>query len=256
MDVTLPVKIDTESAKQYMIDVLKTFRTDLGRKLNVEILDESLQEAIRTTNAIRQSIGEIYEMRNQDPTVLPGEDLYNIVRASMIMDRNRVKTMLAETTASLRDRSGGTKPSTVKRILLAGGMCNQPDVYGMIEEAGGALVWDDFCTGARYFSGLTKTEDDPVFQIGQRLLNRVVCPSKHIDLDGRARHIIQLVKDKNAAAVIFLLFKFCDPHAFDYPYLKKHLDEAGIPIMTVEIDDSLPPGGQLKTRFEAFLEML
>jgi len=26
--------------------------------------------------------------------------------------------------------------------------------------------------------------------------------------------------------------------------------------MVVEIDDSLPAGGQLKTRFEAFLEML
>jgi len=135
-------------------------------------------------------------------------------------------------------------------------MCNQPDVYAMIEESGGEIVWDDFCTGARYFTGLTDAGSDPLSSIGERLLNRVVCPAKHADLEGRAEHIIRLVKEKNAQGVIFLLFKFCDPHAFDYPYLKERLERAGIPLMNVEVDDSLPAGGQLKTRFEAFLEML
>jgi benzoyl-CoA reductase/2-hydroxyglutaryl-CoA dehydratase subunit BcrC/BadD/HgdB len=64
------------------------------------------------------------------------------------------------------------------------------------------------------------------------------------------------VKEKKAQGVIFLLLKFCDPHAFDYPYIKQSLDEAGIPVMLMEINDPIPSGGQLKTRFEAFLEML
>lgn len=256
LDITLPVKLDTASAKDYMIDVLKKFRDDLGQKLNVEISDDALQKAIATTNAIRQSIRAIYDTRNLYPHLMPGEDLYNIVRASMIMDRDRLAVMLAETAAELKERAAGAKPASVKRILLAGGMCNQPDVYAMIEESGGEIVWDDFCTGARYFTGLTDTGSDPLSNIGERLLNRVVCPAKHADLDGRAKHIIQLVKEKNAQGVIFLLFKFCDPHAFDYPYLKDLLEKAGIPLMNVEVDDSLPAGGQLKTRFEAFLEML
>ena len=97
---------------------------------------------------------------------------------------------------------------------------------------------------------------DPISRIAGRLLNRVVCPAKHVDLDGRAKHIMRLVQEKNARGVVFLLLKFCDPHAFDYPYIRKSLDEAGIPVMLMEIDDPLPPEGQLKTRFEAFLEML
>ncbi len=256
LDITLPVKLDTASAKDYMIDVLQKFRVDLARKLNVEITDEALQKAITTTNAIRQSIRAIYDIRNLHPRLMPGEDLYNIVRASMIMDRDRLAVMLAETAADLKERAAGAKPAAVKRIMMAGGMCNQPDVYAMIEESGGEIVWDDFCTGARYFTGLTDAGNDPLSGIGERLLNRVVCPAKHADLDGRAKHIIRLAKEKNARGVIFLMFKFCDPHAFDYPYLKERLDEAGIPLMAVEIDDSLPAGGQMKTRFEAFLEMM
>jgi len=256
LDITLPAKLDTASAKDYMKSVLKQFQDDLGQKLKVEISGEALQKAITNTNAIRQSIRAIYDIRNLYPRLLPGEDLYNIVRASMIMDRDELATMLAETAAELKKRAEGAKPTTEKRIMLAGGMCNQPDVYAMIEESGGAIVWDDFCTGARYFTGLTDALGDPLSGISERLLNRVVCPAKHADLDGRAKHIINLVKEKNARGVIFLLFKFCDPHAFDYPYLKERLDEAGIPLMIAEVDDSLPAGGQLKTRFEAFLEML
>jgi bzd-type benzoyl-CoA reductase N subunit len=256
LDITLPVKLDTASAKDYMMNVLKKFRDDLGEKLKVKISDDAVGKAIVITNAIRQSVRAIYDIRNQYPQLMPGEDLYNIVRASMIMDRERLAMMLAETAAELEQRAAGAKPASVKRILMAGGMCNQPDVYAMIEESGGAIVWDDFCTGARYFTGLNDAGSDPLSSIGERLLNRVVCPAKHAGLDGRADHIIQLAKEKNAQSVIFLLPKFCDPHAFDTPYLKERLEKAGIPLMNVEVDDSLPAEGQLKTRFESFLEML
>jgi len=257
LDLVLPVKLDTPSAQDYMADVLKKFRTDLGRALQVDITDEAMQKAIITTNAIRQSIRTIYELRSQHPRLLSGEDLYTVVRASMIMDRDRLVTLLAETVTELKAKAGREKEDTsLKRIILAGGICNHPNIYPMIENAGGAIVWDDFCTGARYFTEMIDEGTDPISRIAGRLLNRVVCPAKHVDLDGRALHIIRLVKEKNARGVIFLLLKFCDPHAFDYPYIKKSMDEAGIPVMLLEIDDPIPAEGQLKTRFEAFLEML
>lgn len=256
LDVTWPSKLDTESARDYLKDVLKKFRDDLGGKLNVEISDDALQKATATTNAIRQSVREIYDLRNRFPQLMPGDDLYHIIRASMIMDRDRFATLVAETAEGLKERAAGAGPASVKRILLAGGMCNQPDVYAMIEDAGGGIIWDDFCTGARYFDATIDAGGDPLSRIAERLLNRVVCPAKHADLDGRAKHIIRLAQEKDAQGVIFLLFKFCDSHAFDAPYLKAHLEKAGVPLMAVEIDDTLPAGGQLKTRLEAFLEML
>ncbi len=257
LDLVLPVKLDTPSAQDYMADVLNKFRTDLGHALQMEMTDETLQKAITTTNAIRQSIRTIYEMRSLYPRLLSGADLYAVVRASMIMDRERLVTLLAETVAELKAKAGREKEDgSIKRIILAGGICNHPDIYPMIEDAGGAVVWDDFCTGARYFTQMIDEGADPVSRIAGRLLNRINCPAKHIDLDGRARHIIRLAKEKNAQGVIFMMLKFCDPHAFDYPYIRQSLDEAGIPVMLLEIDDPVPAQGQLKTRFEAFLEML
>lgn len=257
LDIILPVKLDTESARGYMIDVLAKFRKDVGGALNVNVTDAALQKAITTMNVIRQSIRSLYEMRSLNPRLMSGEDLYTLVRASMIMDRDRMAELLLETIAELQAKAGKIKEGApLKRIVLAGGICNHPDIYPMIEEAGGAIVWDDFCTGARYFSEISHDGAEPLSRIAERLIHRIVCPAKHMDLDGRARHIINLVKEKNAQGVIFLLLKFCDPHAFDYPDIKKSLDEAGIPVMLMEINDPISASGQLKTRCEAFLEML
>ena len=199
LDVILPAKLDTLSAQDYMVDVLQKFRTDMGSALQVDITDEVLQKAITTINAIRKSIRDIYEMRSRHPRLISGEDLYALVRASMIMDRDRVAVMLSETVTELKSKATEEKTDpSLKRILLAGGICNHPDIYSMIEGVGGAVVWDDFCTGARYFSELIKEGADPISRIAERLIHRIACPAKHASLDGRALHIIHLVKENNA----------------------------------------------------------
>ncbi len=126
----------------------------------------------------------------------------------------------------------------------------------MIEAAGGAVIWDDFCTGSRYFDALVAQDKDPLTAMADRFVQRAVCPAKHAGLRNRAEELIRMAREQKAKGVIFLYLKFCDPHAFDYPYLKDPLDKEGIPSLLLEVEDPLPAEGQLQTRFEAFLEML
>jgi benzoyl-CoA reductase subunit C len=256
LDVVLPVKLNTVSARDYLVEVLEKFRVELGKALDVSISDGDLRKAIHTMNAIRRSWQDLYDLRNQFPRLISGKDLYTLIRASMIMDRDHLKVLLAETVSELTSQVKPADDPSLKRLILAGGICNHPDIYPMIESAGGAIVWDDLCTGSRYFEEMIEEGNNPIEAIAARFIKRVVCPAKHSDLKGRAEHLVRLVGEKKAQGVIFLLLKFCDPHAFDMPYLKKTLEEAGVPNLLLEIDDPLPPEGQLKTRFEAFLEML
>ena len=257
LDVVLPVKLDTDGARQYLVDVLRRFREDLGKKLGVTISDENLRAAIRTMNRIRAALTRIYALKGERPEILKGSDLYALVRAAMIMDRTRAASLLEEVAGEL-ERKGATEAAAEpkKRIFLSGGVCNHPDIYTIIEEAGGAVVGDALCTGSRDFSGLIDEKADPVTAIADRYLERVVCPAKHRGLTDRADHLVRLTREKQAQGVIFFLLKFCDPHAFDYPYLKETLDQAGIRSMLLEVEDRLPADGQLRTRFEAFVEMI
>ena len=74
-----------------------------------------------------------------------------------------------------------------KRLVLAGSVCSHPDIYDIIENAGGVVVWDDLCTGSRYFEGVLDEKAPPLEAIAQRYLDRPICPAKHEGLTDRAK---------------------------------------------------------------------
>jgi bzd-type benzoyl-CoA reductase N subunit len=256
IDVVLPVKLNSESAREYMIDVLHKFKKDLEKNLNVEITEDSLRHAISLYNKIRESIKTILDMRQINPSLLKGSDFYSIVKASMIMERNTFFGILSEIVHDLEEKKETPDVTLGKRLVLTGAMCNHPDFYQIIEDCGGMVVWDDLCTGSRCFEGQLDPTGDPIVSIAERYLRRIECPAKHSGLSTRAEDLLKIVQTKNADGVIFLMQKFCDPHSFDYPYLKKHLDNEGISNTLIEMENQASIGERLKTRFEAFLEML
>ncbi|OPY07624.1 MAG: R-phenyllactate dehydratase beta subunit [Syntrophaceae bacterium PtaB.Bin095] len=255
-DVVLPVKLNTESARDYMVDVLRAFRTELEGKLGAPVTDEALKASMGLYDELRGALRRIYEIREAHPARISGADVHAIVKASVIMDRARLATLLSGLVEDLgRRQPDGAMPDR-KRIALSGGICDFPDIHSLIDEAGGIVVWDDLCTGARSFAGGFGASADPIEAIAERYLDRIVCPAKHSGLTNRADHLVRMVREKGAQGVVFTLLKFCDPHAFDYPALKNALDREGIPSLLLEVEDQLPPEGQLRTRFETFVEML
>jgi benzoyl-CoA reductase/2-hydroxyglutaryl-CoA dehydratase subunit BcrC/BadD/HgdB len=84
----------------------------------------------------------------------------------------------------------------------------------------------------------------------------MICPAKHSGTNDRRERLVEMVLKKGVQGVIFFFLKFCDPHAFDYPYLQEALEKAGIPSLVVEVEDQLQAEGQLRTRLEAFIEMI
>jgi bcr-type benzoyl-CoA reductase subunit C len=256
-DIVLPVKLDTPSARTYMTAVLRDFRDELAAALKVPLTDDDLTSAVRTVNQIRKHLGDLYAARSKTPGILSAKALHQVIKAAMVMDRKEAAADLAALVESL----GLDNPPTVadsgrKRVILSGGICNHPDLYSLMEVAGADVVWDDLCTGTRYVEGLVGETGDPIAAIAERYMERMVCPAKHSDNTARGRNLVELARTHQAGGVIFLFLKFCDPHAFDYPYLKQFLDEAGIPSMVLEIEERLPPEGQMKTRIESFVEMI
>jgi benzoyl-CoA reductase/2-hydroxyglutaryl-CoA dehydratase subunit BcrC/BadD/HgdB len=76
---------------------------------------------------------------------------------------------------------------------------------------------------------------------------------------GAQAHVESLLKDvqdSGAKGVIFLLYKYCEAHFFDYPDLKRVLESKGIPTLLLEVEDPSYSIGQLKVRIQAFVEML
>jgi benzoyl-CoA reductase/2-hydroxyglutaryl-CoA dehydratase subunit BcrC/BadD/HgdB len=254
-DVVLPVKLTTDSSRQYLEDVLRKFKTDLEKGFSITITDNAVRASIRTYNIIRSSMKALYEMHSKNPAILSSADLNRVMRASVILDREQAARLLSELIHGIKTINPAVQGSR-KRIMLVGSFCDQPDIYTLLDRSGADVVWDDLCTGSRYFEGTISTEGDPITALAQRYFERIICPAKHSSITIRGETLVRYAHENDIHGVIFLLLKFCDPHSFDYPYLKEYLDKEGMPNMLLEIEGQLPPEGQLLTRFDTFVQML
>ncbi len=255
-DLALPAKLDTESAQKYLDQVLKGFKKQLEKLCGHEITDTDIRKSITLFNSIRRLLSDIFALRARNPESMKAADIYALVKGTMIMDRQKACTLLKKIARALEQNQA--LPGKHRRIIISGSICESLDFYSMVEKAGAAVVGDDLCTGQRWFDTQVMVNEgqDPVEAISERLTKRIPCPAKHMSLSARKDHISELAEKTKADGVIFLLQKFCDPHAFDYPHIKEHLDLLKIKSICIETDGINLNPGQVSTRIETFIHMI
>jgi benzoyl-CoA reductase/2-hydroxyglutaryl-CoA dehydratase subunit BcrC/BadD/HgdB len=72
----------------------------------------------------------------------------------------------------------------------------------------------------------------------------------------RLEHIVTMAKELNVSGVIHYALQFCQPYAIEAYKVEKAMEGAGIPLLKIETDYSMEDVEQLKTRIEAFVEMV
>ncbi|MEK7849002.1 MAG: 2-hydroxyacyl-CoA dehydratase [Chloroflexota bacterium] len=248
----MPANVFNPSAATLFADEVRRFRAALEKWLGQPISAEALREAIQVYNTNRRLLRQLYDLRRADSPPLSGAEVLPIVVSSMLMDKREHTEMLSRLLKRLPRRRNGAGGV---RVLTYGSENDDPELVGLIESLGAAVVVDDQCAGSRYFWNQVPDGDDPEAAIARRYLERPPCPQK--DLEGKKRipHLMSLVDDYRVKGAIFLQQKFCDPHAYDAPSILGALKEKGIPSLSLEYDVVIP-AGQFRTRIEAFLEML
>ncbi len=254
IDIALPSKLNSESSRKYLVEIFEKFRSDMEKELNAEIGDEKLKKSMEKHDRIRENLALLYEIKRDKPSLISGSDIYSVFKASMIANRDIFLNNLVMLVKELEEEKEVSKENK-KPIVVSGSVCNMPDIYKIMENSGLRIVADDLCTGMRYCEKTAKSGVSPIEEIATRYYEKIVCPAKHLNLFGRGEHIVDLVKKYNAKGVVFLFLKFCDPHSFDYPYIREMLQKENIPSMVLELENKIIAEGQFATRCEAFYEM-
>lgn len=253
-DVLLPVKLDSELSKSYFVKVLGRFKKEVEEAFSVEISDANLRKSIALMNRLRILLSTLYELRSQSPEIIGGSDLTAVVKAVMVMDKEEAEKHLQALVDVLKQKqpSGSSK----KRILISGSVCSHPDIYHIIENKNAVVVWDDLCSGTRYFEGLIEQEEDLMAAIAHRFTERYVCPAKHLGVKFQMENLKKLIREHRVDAVLFMLLKFCEPFSFDFPDIKNELEKLKIPYILVEMDQHNKVDEQMRTRIDTLLEII
>lgn len=251
---SVPSRTDGDAPLRYYVAELKRLKKKLEEKTG-PITDEALAASLKLYNEHRSAMQELYVLRNEKAGVLSGAQMMNISASAFLMDVAEHLALVREVIAALKS-ADDTGTASLPRVFVAGGMCRHVGFIELMEAAGCMVVGDDLCVGSRSFSHGEVDAADPIEALARTYLGRIPCPAFHRDGRQPGDALVEAVRRDKADGVIFLLTNFCDPVAFDYVPLKNALEKANIPALSLSVEQHREPPEQLRTRVEAFTEML
>ncbi|NEZ47541.1 2-hydroxyacyl-CoA dehydratase [Clostridium niameyense] len=227
-----------------------------GNKITVE----SLKEGIKITNGKRKALKRLYDLRKNKPSPISGLDCLLITQIAFYDDPKRFTEKVNELCDELEERVKTSKKSEKKRILITGTPMALPNwkLHSIIESLNAEIVVEETCTGTRYFENEVSdkggTLEELIHNMGARYLNiNCACFTPNTE---RIDDVIEYAKEYDVDGVIDTNLSFCHTYALEHRDVERRLKEKNIPVMHIETDYSTEDSGQIKTRVEAFLEMI
>jgi benzoyl-CoA reductase/2-hydroxyglutaryl-CoA dehydratase subunit BcrC/BadD/HgdB len=245
-------RTDSEAAVAYHRECLGRLAGEMEAHFGLSIEPEAMTRAIDARNQARRRLKELYRRNLSAGLPLSSVDVHAVVRASNMLPVETFGPILESLLVEVGNTSGGRRGP---RVLVSGSIMDNPGVLEIIEGSGAVVVGDDLCTGTRQLWELVEAGPDPLTALSRYYLGRTPCPRMK-EARRRFDHVFRLVDEFGADGVIFYTLKFCDPFLFDVPVLKARLAERGIPGLLLESDYSPGTLGRVRTRLQAFIEML
>ncbi len=253
----------TERSRQLWLGEVYAFKEVIEKLTGNEITAEKLEQAIEMVNARRRALQRLYDLRKVSPVPISGKDALLATQVAFYDDAKRNTQMLNALCDELDKRVStgqGVAPENAPRILISGSPMAIPNwkLHHLVESSGAVVVCEESCTGTRFFSDLVetgnKTLEDQLKALADRYMNiHCACFTPN---DERLDDVVKLAKEYKADGVIHYNLQFCHTYANEAVNVAKRLENEGIPLLRIETDYSDEDSGQLKTRIEAFLEMI
>jgi benzoyl-CoA reductase/2-hydroxyglutaryl-CoA dehydratase subunit BcrC/BadD/HgdB len=177
------------------------------------------------------------------------------------MNRQDFLTELRSIERDLKHKKPKAQADNRVRMLITGSMMGIGDhkIPDLIRDAGGRVVTDNVCTGVsntRKNVTVFGIRGDPMEALAERYLYNVPCPCM-TDLDRRLARTAMIVKDYAVEGIIYYSLKYCDNWRTEFPILKDYLQkELKTPLLLIESDYSPSDVGTIRTKIEAFIEMI
>jgi benzoyl-CoA reductase/2-hydroxyglutaryl-CoA dehydratase subunit BcrC/BadD/HgdB len=239
------------------------FKERLEELTGKAITVESLKAAMRTVNARRRVLQRLNALRAADPAPISGRDALLINQISFYDDPERFTAKIGELCDELEARVAkgqGVAPAGTPRLLLSGCPMAVPNwkLPYVIEGSGAVIVGEESCIGTRNTRDLVdetpETMDGLLDALAERYM-KIDCAC-FTPNDERMDNVAALAATQKADGVVHYALMFCQPYAHEAMKLGRTLADKGVPLLTLETDYSMEDVEQLKTRVEAFVEMV
>ena len=253
-----------ESSFEFFGAELNNFKQSLEAFAGKKISADDLAEAIRLHNENRQKAKAIYDFRKAFPPMISGVEVIKVLTVGSSLPIQESNALFDEVLAEV-GRRGEPPVKEGPRILIDGPCIDNMELVKIVEDSGASVVVDTICNGTRDYFPLTDVGGDPIEALSHRYLDKINCPKTYrenknatfeADTAARFGDIGSYAKEFKVDGAILYVYKFCDPFGFEVPARKAYYESIKVPLLYLEDLYSAGTIGQLKTRVQAFLEMI
>lgn len=253
----------TEAARELWKSEVRRYMAEVEKLTGKTISAADLKRGIKIANEKRQALQRLTALRAADPAPISGRDALLVNQISFYDEPVRFTAKINELCDELEKRvedNSGVTPAKTPRLMLSGCPMAVPNwkLPYVIENSGAVIVGEESCIGTRNSRDLVDESGDTM----EAMIDAIVDRYMKIDCacftpnNERLDNVKSLATDLKADGVIHYSLLFCQPYAHEALKVDKVLQEAGIPMLSIETDYSMEDVEQLKTRVEAFVETL
>ena len=253
----------SEAGRELLKAEYYKFKEAVEELTGVTIDAGRLKKGIEIVNNKRKAVHRLNQLRKADPAPISGLDALLINQVYFYDDPVRFTDSVNKICDELEKRIAegkGVVPKGAPRVLFSGCPMAVPNwkLPWVVESSGAVIVGEESCVGERGTRNLTDDSGQSLDELMEAVIDR------HFKVDcaiftpnpEREEHIKEMYADYNAHGVIHYGLQFCQPYITESIPVETSLEDKGIRTLRVETDYSMEDVEQLKTRVEAFLEVL
>jgi len=239
---------------EHYISELRKLSSAITDHFGGSIDDGRLSEAIRETNAVRDRMARIDELRaEKEPRITGAEALTAGIAA---------RSLPADKFIELADRLIGAAENSDPiqnvraRVILTGGELDDPRFVRVLESQGAHVAGDLLCYGVRGLGRVVDESGPPLNSIAKAYLEQVPCARMMGGFPRYYEALEQMRTERQALGVVFQRIKFCQIWSSQAHNLMHRMKDSGTPLLVLEREYGTVSTGQIKTRIQAFLEKM
>ena len=233
----------------------------LHEHFGIDISNEAIMKAVEQHNEVCRLINEIGDYRKLDNPTITGYEFHVINLVTLVCPKELILPYLRETAEELKTREPDMKWPFRCKVVLAGSENDDPDFTKLIESCGAEVVADRYCYGAveSRIPIVVKEGQEPLDAIARHYLDTSNCP-RFMPQDimrERKQRLADLAKEYHADGIIVASNKFCEYWSYERVMgVHDMVEKEHIPCIGVEKEYTMASAGQLRTRFQAFVESI
>lgn len=243
-----------EASRMYLRAEYLHIRESLEKIIGGAIGEEALTRSVEIYNEHRHVMRAFSEVAAMYPDIIDPVSRHMVYKSAFFMLKEDHTALVKELMGLLMQQP--VKPWDGVKAIVSGIMLEPVSLLEVFRDLRVAIVGDDLAQCSHQYRVDAPAGRDTLDRLSGLWQNLYGCSLAYEKEKLRVPMLRAMKNQRGADGVIVGMMKFCDPEEFDYPFIKKGMEQYGIPLLQVEVDLQAQSQEQIRTRLQSFVEMI